>query len=154
VLGTPGAAHAVSGAKDLTPQKRETVSTATKEVLKKVGSIPIKITAFTQNISLGAAQVNTTVRKYKAAGANITSNIIDPDISPATAEATGVTDYTTYVLRVGDRKQEIDDLVESTVTSTIARLGQAKQPVACFIEGNGERRIDDPGSEGLTSFAA
>ncbi|HEX3825742.1 MAG TPA: Gldg family protein [Sporichthyaceae bacterium] len=154
VLATPGAARAVTGSDDLTPQKRETVSLATKEILKKVGNIPIVITAFTQNISLGAAQVNTTVRKYKAAGANITSNLIDPDISPALAEATGITDYETYQIQVGDKKEEIDDLVESTVTSTIAQLGQASAPVACFVDGHGERRIDDLGAEGLTSFAA
>jgi ABC-type transport system involved in multi-copper enzyme maturation permease subunit len=154
VLGTPGAARAVTGSDDLTPQKRETVSVATKEVLKKVGNVPIVITAFTQNISLGAAQVNTTVRKYKAAGANISAKLIDPDVSPALAEQTGITDYETYQLQVGDKKEEIDDLVESTVTSTIAQLGQAKAPVACFVDGNGERRIDDLGPEGLTSFAA
>ncbi|HEX3612207.1 MAG TPA: Gldg family protein [Sporichthyaceae bacterium] len=154
VLATPGVSNAVSGSDDLTPQKRETVSDATKGVLKKVGNVPIVITGFTQNISQGAAEINTTIRKYKAAGANISSRIIDPDVSPALAEATGITDYETYSIQVGEKKEPIDDLVESTVTSAIAQLGQAKQPAACFVQGNGERDISDPGAEGLTSFAA
>ena len=134
VLATPGVARAVTGSDDLTPQKRETVSVATKEVLKKVGNIPIVITAFTQNISLGAAEVNTTVRKYKAAGANISSNLIDPDVSPALAESTGITDYETYSIQIGEKAEPIDDLVESTVTSAIAQLGQAK-PAGGLLRG-------------------
>jgi len=154
VLGTPGIARAVHGQNDLTPQRRETVSRATKEVIKKIGNVPIVITAFSQRVSLGASEINSTVRKYKAAGANISSRIIDPDVSPALAQASGITDYDTYLLQVGDRKQEVDDLVESTITSAISLLGQKNPPVACFVDGHGERGLDDPGQEGLTSFAA
>jgi ABC-type transport system involved in multi-copper enzyme maturation permease subunit/ABC-type uncharacterized transport system involved in gliding motility auxiliary subunit len=153
-VGTPGIADAASGQVDLTPQKRETVSEATKEVIKKVGNVPIRLTAFTADVSQGAAEIRSTVRKYKAAGANIDYKIIDPDISPALAAASGITDYDTYLLQVGDKKQEIDDLVESTVTSAISLLGKQNPPVACFVQGHGERKLQDPGNEGLTSFAA
>jgi len=153
-LGTPTIADAADGQIDMTPQKRETVSEATKEVIKKVGNIPIRLTAFTADVSQGAAEIRSTVRKYKAAGANIDYKIIDPDISPALAAASGITDYDTYLLQVGDKKQELDDLVESTVTSGISLLGQKNPPVACFVQGHGERKLQDPGNEGLTSFAA
>lgn len=153
-LATPGIADAADGQIDLTPQKRETVSDATKEVIKKVGNVPITLTAFTADISQGAARVRSTVREYAAAGANIKGVIIDPDISPAQAAGSGITDYDTYLLQVGDKKQEIDDLVESTVTSGISLLGQKNPPVACFVQGHGERQFGDPGAEGLTSFAA
>ena len=153
-VGTPGIADAASGQIDLTPQKRETVSEATKQVIKKVGNIPITITAFSPDVSQGAAEVRSTVRKYKAAGANIQGIIIDPDISPAQAAGSDITDYDTYKLQVGDKQQELDDLVESTVTSGISLLGQKDPPVACFVQGHGERKLEDPGNEGLTSFAA
>jgi ABC-type transport system involved in multi-copper enzyme maturation permease subunit/ABC-type uncharacterized transport system involved in gliding motility auxiliary subunit len=153
-FATPTIANAATGQVDLTPQKRETVSTATKEVIKKVGDLPIVITAFAQTVSSEAADVRTVVRKYRAAGANITDKIIDPDISPGLAAASGITDYNTYLLQVGDRTQEIDDLVESTVTSGISLLSRKDPPKACFTAGNGERKKDDAGSEGLTSFTA
>jgi hypothetical protein len=94
------------------------------------------------------------VRKYAAGGANIEVKIIDPDISPALARASGVIDYNDYLLTVGGRSQEIDNLVESTVTTAIAQLGETDPPLACFVQGHGERRINDIQDEGLTSFAA
>ncbi len=153
-FATPTIANAATGQVDLTPTKRETVSTATKEVLKKIGNIKITITAFAQTVSSEAADVRTAVRKYKAAGANIDNKIIDPDISPALAAASGITDYNTYLLTVGDRTQEIDDLVESTLTSTISLLAKADPPRACFTLGNGERTMDGATTAGLSSFSA
>ena len=154
-LATPAIANAATGQIDLTPEKRETVSDATREVIKKIGDLPIVITAFSQSVSSEASQVRTTVRKYKAAGANIRARIVDPDISPALAAASGITDYDTYLLQVGNKKpQEIDDIVESTVTSSIALLSQEKPPNACFINGHGERKFDEFGDGDMSSFSA
>lgn len=153
VIGTPAVAGAVSGEIDLTPGDRETVSAATKEVLSKLGDTPIVLTAFSPSISLEASQARATVRKYAAGGANIEVKIIDPDISPALARASGVIDYNDYLLQVDGKTQEIDDLVESTVTTAIAQLAQTDPPLACFTQGHGERRINDVQDEGLTSFA-
>lgn len=154
-LATPSISNAATGQIDLTPEKRETVSEATREVIKKVGDVPIVITSFSQTISGEASQVRTTVRKYKAAGANISAKIIDPDISPALAAASGITDYNTYLIQVGDKKpQEIDDIVESTVTSSIAILSQADPPNACFISGHGERKHDEFAEQDMSSFSA
>ncbi len=154
VLGTPAISKAVDGEKDFTPQKRETVSDASREVVKKIGKVPITITAFSQAISPEASEIRTTVRKYKAAGANINERIIDPDTSPALAADSGIVDYNTYLLQVGDRKMEIDDLVESTVTSGISLLATVNPPAACFTQGHGERAHTDPNRDGMTSFAA
>ena len=154
VLATPGISDAADGQWDITPQKRETVSDASREVIKKIGDVPIRITAFSQTISPEAAQIRTTVRKYKAAGANIRERIIDPDVSPALAASSSIVDYDTYLLEVGDKRMEIDDLVESTVTSGISLLAQQNPPTACFVQGHGERIHDDPNTDGMTSFAA
>lgn len=154
VLATPGISRAVDGQWDITPQKRETVSDASRAVIEKIGDVPIQITAFSQLISPEAAEIRTTVRKYSAAGANIKEKIVDPDVSPALAADSGIVDYDTYLLEVGDRRMEIDDLVESTVTSGISLLAQQNPPTACFIQGHGERKHDDPNRDGMTSFSA
>ena len=154
VIGTPAVAGAASGEIDLTPGDRESVSTATQELLTKLGDVPVTLTAFSPSSSLEASQARATVRKYAAAGANIEVKIIDPDISPTVARASGVIDYNDYVLTVGGKSREIDGLVESTLTAAIAQLGQTDPPLACFTQGHGERRINDVQPEGLTAFAA
>ncbi|MGQ0467938.1 MAG: Gldg family protein [Sporichthyaceae bacterium] len=154
VLATPSISRAVDGEIDFTPEKRETVSDATREVIKKIGDVPIQITAFSQVISPEAATVRGTVRKYKAAGANIKEEIIDPDTSPARAANSNIVDYNTYLLQVGDKEMEIDDLVESTLTSGISLLAQENPPVACFVQGHGERIHTDPNRDGMNAFAA
>ncbi len=153
VLGTPAVAGAASGEIDLTPGNRETASAATKDVLAKLRGTPMTLTAFSPTVSLEASEARATVRKYQAAGATIEVKIVDPDISPALARASGVIDYNDYLLNVGGKTQELDDLVESTVTSAIAELGDPDPPFACFTQGHGERRINDVQDEGLTSFA-
>jgi ABC-type transport system involved in multi-copper enzyme maturation permease subunit len=154
-FATPSIASAATGQIDLTPEKRETVSDTTREIIKKIGDMPIVLTSFSQAVSGEASQVRTTVRKYKAAGANIKARIIDPDISPGLAAASGITDYNTYLIQVGDKKPvEIDDIVESTVTSTIALMSQEKPPNACFISGHGERKHDEFGEQDMSSFSA
>lgn len=154
VVGTPAVAGAASGEIDLTPGNRESASTATKEVVARLGNTPITLTAFSPNVSLEASQARATGRKYSAAGANFTVKIIDPDLSPALARASGVIDYNDYLLTVNGKTQEIDDLVESTVTTAIATLGETDPPVACFTQGDGERRPNDVQDSGMTSFAA
>jgi ABC-type transport system involved in multi-copper enzyme maturation permease subunit len=154
VLGTPAVAGAASGEIDLTPGHRESASTATQEILAKLGRIPMTLTAFSPSVSLEASQARATARKYQAAGANMEVKIIDPDLSPALARASGVVDYNDYQLTVNGKSQEIDDLVESTVTTAIAQLGQTDPPLACFTQGHGERRINDVQDGGLTSFTA
>ncbi|WP_033384851.1 ABC transporter permease subunit, partial [Sporichthya polymorpha] len=154
VVGTPAVAGAASGEIDLTPGDRESVSTATKEVLAKLGDVPMTLTAFSPTVSLEASQARATVRKYAAVGANIQIKIIDPDISPALARASGVIDYNDYLLTVGGKSREIDSLVETTLTAAIAELWETDPPLACFTQGHGERRINDVQPEGLTSFAA
>ena len=93
VVATPAVAGAASGEIDLTPGDRESISTATKEVLVKLGDVPMTLTAFSPTVSLEASQARATVRKYAAGGANIEVKIIDPDISPALARASCVIDY-------------------------------------------------------------
>ncbi|WP_245541684.1 ABC transporter permease subunit [Sporichthya polymorpha] len=154
VVGTPAMAGSTSGEIDLTPGKRDSVSTATKELLARIGNVPMTLTAFSPSAGLEASQARATVQKYAAAGANIEIKIIDPDISPGLARASGVVDYNDYVLTVGGTSQEIDALVETTLTAAIAQFWETDPPLACFTQGHGERRINDVQPEGLTSFAA
>lgn len=154
VAATPAVAGAASGEIDLTPGKRETVSDSTKDVLTKLGDLPMTLTAFSPSVSLEASEARNTVRKYAAGGANIQVKVIDPDISPALARSSGVIDYNDYLLTVGGKSKEIDDLVESTVTTAITELADPNPPLACFIQGHGERRINDIQDEGMTSLAA
>lgn len=153
-LATPGIAGTASGEIDMTPNERETVSRATSDVLAKIDDVPIVLTAFSAETSAEAAETRGTVRKYRAGGANITERIVDPDVSPALAQASGVANYNTYQLKVGDRTTEINDLVESTLTTAIARLAGGDLPLACFTQGHGERQLTSVLPEGLTSFAA
>jgi ABC-type transport system involved in multi-copper enzyme maturation permease subunit len=154
VVGTPAVAGAASGEVDLTPGNRETVSPATHQILEKIGKVPITLTAFSATVSLESSQARSTVRKYAAGGADMTLKIIDPDISPALARSSGVIDYNDYLITVKGKSQEIDDLVESTVTTAIAQLSEPEAPLACFVQGHGERQINDVQDEGLTSFTA
>jgi ABC-type transport system involved in multi-copper enzyme maturation permease subunit/ABC-type uncharacterized transport system involved in gliding motility auxiliary subunit len=154
-LGAGGTALAadVEAKVDLTPDTRNTLTDATRKVLREVRE-PIRLTGFAQPFSREEAQFRSLVKLYRAAGADITLRQLDPDVQPASARQAGVTLYGEILVEIGDRRDVIDGPTEGALTSAIHRLGKTSSPRACFTVGHGERSITDESRFGLSSAAS
>jgi len=154
-LGAGGTALAsdVEAKVDLTPDARNTVTDATRKVLREVQA-PIRLTGFAQPFSKEEAQFRALVKQYRAAGADLTVHQLDPDVQPASARAAGVTLYGEILVEVGDHREVIDGPTEGALTSAIHRLGATTSRRVCFTVGHGERSITDESRFGLSDLAA
>jgi ABC-2 type transport system permease protein len=154
-LGAGGTALAdeVDAKVDLTPEARNTLTDATRKVLREVGA-SIRLTGFAQPFSSEEAQFRALVKQYRSAGADVTMRQLDPDAQPASARSAGVTLYGEILVEIGDRREVIDGPTEGALTSAIHRLGTTSSLRACFTVGHGERSITDETRFGLSNLAS
>lgn len=154
-LGAGGTALAddVDAKVDLTPDATNTLTDASRKVLHEVGA-PIRLVGFARPFSSEEAQFRALVKQYRAAGADIAMDQVDPDVQPARAQAAGISLYGEVLVEIGGRREVIDGPTEGALTSAISRLGAATARRACFTVGHGERSITDESRQGLSSIAA
>jgi ABC-type transport system involved in multi-copper enzyme maturation permease subunit len=154
-LGAGGTALAadVEAKVDLTADSTNTLTDATRKVLGEVDA-PIRLTGFAQPFSSEEAQFRALVKQYRAAGADISMDEVDPDVQPARARAAGVSLYGEVLVEIGDRREVIDGPTEGALTSALHRLAATSARRACFTVGHGERSITDKSPQGLSSVAA
>jgi ABC-2 type transport system permease protein len=153
-LGVGGTALAadVDAKVDLTADGRNTLTDATRKVLAEVHA-PIRVTGFAQPFSAEEAQFRALVKQYRAAGADISSDQVDPDVQPARARAAGVGLYGEILVEIGDRREVIDGPTEGALTSALHRLGVTTARRACVTVGHGERSVADESRQGLSTVA-
>ena len=151
VVATPAVAQRVDGDIDLTAAKRNTITPATRDVVRRVRQ-PVRLTAFIRPISPEETRLRNTVKMYRAAGATVEVRTIDPETQPGEARQAGITEYDKYVLELDGKREVLDNLDQIGVTSALSRLSRLVPPRACFTIGHGERDINDMNSDGLTGL--
>ena len=143
-IGAIGAS--VSAQIDMTPTQRYTLSQASRDIGGAIRE-PVAVSAFVDPDSAEAVQIRNLHRRYRAAGIDMSLEIVDPDKEPGRMKALGVTEYGEMQVRVGNRTELADHFGEIALTSAIYRAGSTGARPICFTTGHGERSIDteDPG---------
>lgn len=78
--------------------------------------------------------------------------IVDPDKKPALAKKYSVREYDTYVVELsGGRKEVMNKLDEENLTNAILKAVSGSVRKIYFMEGHGERNIDDHEASGWSS---
>lgn len=150
-FGLLSVSPSVSAQADLTPSKRFTVSSATRDVIAHLRR-PATITAFVQRGTPDESQVRSIVASFRSAGAHLHLTLVDPDVSPAIAHANGITAYNQVRIAMGSRSENVDSLTEVALTSALVRLSRVAPLEACFTMAHGERNPEDAEGDGYDSF--
>jgi ABC-type transport system involved in multi-copper enzyme maturation permease subunit len=150
VIGVAGASFA--GEIDLTPTQRYTLTPASRNIARAVHA-PVVVSAFVDPESGEAVQIRNLYRRYRAAGVNMSLDIVDPDREPGRMKALGVSGYGQLQVRVGDRAEIADHFGEIALTSAIYRAGRTDARPVCFTTGHGERSIDNGEPDGYSQLA-
>jgi ABC-type uncharacterized transport system involved in gliding motility auxiliary subunit len=134
---------------DLTKNKKFTLSDQTKKVLKQINQ-EIKVIAFFQKETQKEAE--NLLKEYQAQNKKIKVEFIDPDAKPALAQNYGIERYGTFVLEMGDRKQEVTEASESDITSGILKLLKKEKKKIYFLTGHGEKDTESGGDKSYTQI--
>lgn len=136
---------------DVTKIKKYTLSDQTKNILRQVKD-EIKIIAFYSNDDPQKETAFDLLSEYKSENNKIKIEFIDPDEKPQLARQYGIDRYETIVFEMGDRKEQTIGFTESGVTSSILKLIKKEEKKIYFLEGHGEKNIDDFKQEGYSQI--
>ena len=135
---------------DFTETGFYTLSPQTEKVLR---SLPreVKMTAFFQTESQGKNVFQDQVQSFLELSDKIDLSYVDPDKSPAITKQYGITTYGTVVLESGKKESKIKDPNEENLVNGILKVIKDEQKVIRFLDGHGEKRIDDSDNPGLST---
>lgn len=126
---------------DLTEGKEYTLSDTTVDLLQGLDQ-PVHAVAFYPEGAPRRDEADIWLQQYeRESGGSFTYEFIDPDRSPAQAQAYGITSANVIVFEQGDKTAQTSALSERELTSAISRamIGGRRQIYA--ITGHGERNF-------------
>ncbi|KMP12661.1 hypothetical protein UR09_00725 [Candidatus Nitromaritima sp. SCGC AAA799-A02] len=129
----------------LSPQTRKIVESLPRE---------IKMTAFFQTESPEKVSFQDRAQGFLELSDKIELSFVDPDKNPAITKQYGVTTYGTVVLESGKKESKVKDPSEENLVNGILKVIKDEQKVIRFLEGHGEKRIEDQESQGLSTVKA
>ncbi|MCW8899898.1 MAG: GldG family protein [Gammaproteobacteria bacterium] len=128
---------------DWTDSNRNTLSDASIKLLEQIPAA-VKITTFIPDGNLAANRqyISELVSRYQKYKADITLEIINPDIEPDLVRQLKVSNYGEVVVEYQGRNEHIEQLQEETLTNTLQRLLRQGERRLLFVSGHGERNPD------------
>ena len=139
---------------DWTAGKRNSVSEASVKLLKAMPD-PIQFIAF---VPSGDADIRNSlqfdIERYKRLKSNITLKFVDPSAQPKLARDLNVTAAGEVVVEYQGRHEALNATTEQEISTALQRLSYSGEQWVVFLEGEGERSIDnDADQTSLTKFA-
>jgi len=140
---------------DLTQNKRNSLTQATIDVLKKIKG-PIQITAYAtpQDARTGdlQAQIKEFIASYQRAKPDIALTFVDPREQPKRTQEAGIRVNGEMVIEYEKRKQHLSNYSESEMANALMRLVRTTERLVMFVDGHGERRPDGQANHDLGEF--
>ncbi len=143
---------------DLTQDKRFTVSSETKNVMKSLTQ-QLKAVAFVTKDD-AKVKVGDLLDQYKyASGGKFIYRFVDLNLNPGEAMTYKVTEDNTIVLIYGERQERVtlseEDILtsgEEKLTSAIIKVLSGEAKSVYFLTGHGERDISSEEKEGFSQI--
>ncbi len=135
---------------DFTESGFYTLSPQTKKI---IGSLPreVGLTAFFQIDSPEKKLFQDRMQSILESSDKIKLSFVDPDKNPAITKQYGITTYGTIVLESGKKESKVRDPSEANLINGILKVTKDEQKVIRFLEGHGEKRIDDFENQGFST---
>ena len=135
---------------DLTESGFYTLSEQTKKI---IASLPreVRLTAFFQIDSPEKKLFQDRMQSILESSDKINLSFIDPDKNPAITKQYGITTYGTVVLESGKKESQVRDPSEANLINGILKVIKDEQKVIRFLEGHGEKRVDDFENQGFST---
>lgn len=132
---------------DLTSGGRFSLSDQTRKIVKGLKA-DVQIYAFFQGTD---AKLDDLLREYAYLSPHFRYEFIDPDKKPALAKTYEVSRYGTIVLAAGDKEEKVLETSEEKITNALIKVSREGKKTVYFIDGHGEKDIDDVNREGYSA---
>src|ERR1700690_789772 len=153
VLAVLGAANYLAdqhnASYDSTKNKLYSLSDQTLKVVKGLKE-DVSITYFDRSTGFGHAR--DLFDRYANLSRRLKVVYVDLEQNPQLARTMGVRNLGPIFVQAGAKREEAKSLTEEEVTGALIRSLKTGDRNACFVAGSGERSIDDPDRNGLSSL--
>jgi ABC-type uncharacterized transport system involved in gliding motility auxiliary subunit len=134
---------------DMTANKRYSLSPQSQQLMAELPQA-VKATAFYQDAQTGRESAKDLLDQYAYYGKQFTYEFIDPDRNPGLAKRYGITSYGTIVLESGEKEEKVLVADEENLTNALLKVIREGKKVVYFLEGHGERSINNTEREGYS----
>ncbi len=133
---------------DSTKNKIYSLSDQTKKVVKGLKE-DVSVMYFDRATEFSRAR--DLLGRYAALSPKLKIVYVDTAKSPQLARSMGVRTEGTIYIQAGPKREEAKSLTEEEITGALIRALKTGDRNACFVNGSGERTIDDSGRQGLSA---
>jgi len=137
---------------DWTAGARNTLSEAGRRLLATLDQ-PVELIAFVKDDAALHRRIEGRIRRFQRHKPDIRLTFVNPDLEPERAKAAGVSRSGQLVIRMGGRRETVDDMAEKTLVNALQRLARGNRRWAVFLDGHGERDPFDQSNPGLRTLA-
>ena len=138
---------------DLTANQRNSLSQATLRLLDNIDQ-PLRISAFVSPANELSDTLDTLFSRYHDAQPLVDYQSHNPDLVPDKLREFDIQRDGEVVLEYNDRRENLVQVTETSVTNAIGRLLRQGERWVVFIEGHGERDPHGDANHDLQLFAA
>jgi ABC-type uncharacterized transport system involved in gliding motility auxiliary subunit len=133
---------------DLTRDQSQSLSAVTKNLLGEV-TRPLALTVFSPEGGQDRMQAKEALQRFTYVNPQITYRFVDPERQPEVARAAGYRFAGNALLEYDGRRQMADRLDEENLANSLRKILKPGGKKVYFLEGQGERDINDAKSGGL-----
>jgi gliding motility-associatede transport system auxiliary component len=133
---------------DLTPNKEYSLSPQSIKILK---GLKQNVTIYAFDRKDAFSRRRDLLGEYEGASNRLAVRYVDPDRQPALAKQYGIQSYGTIEVVSGTRHFQAQSTEEEGVTNALIRVLMGEKTIY-FMDGHGERSIDDSGRDGLQNL--
>ncbi|MEP7150504.1 MAG: DUF4350 domain-containing protein [Nitrospira sp.] len=141
-----GARHSIRW--DFSENQNYTLAPETHRVLRAL-TRDVSITVFTREKDPGYQAYKERFDSYRQASPKLTVQFIDPERQPKVAQNYGITRTDIAIFESGPQSVRITSPAEVEITGALLRVSKDTKKRLVFLEGHGERSLDDRDRGGL-----
>jgi ABC-type uncharacterized transport system involved in gliding motility auxiliary subunit len=131
---------------DLTENQRYSLSEQSLKVIESLQDEILIIGFFGGDA--GRLRFEDLIKQYRSPSMDY--QIVDPEEEPGVASRYGISRDGQIVVLRGEDQALVDDLSEEKITNAIIKITREEEKVIYFLQGHGERDIDDDTAEGYS----
>jgi ABC-type uncharacterized transport system involved in gliding motility auxiliary subunit len=136
---------------DLSKGQRHSLSDQTRRALEGLRE-DVTLTYFERGNRM--AEARARLEQYQQASSKVKVAFVDPVVDPARAREYEITAVPTVVIDKGGRREKISNDSEQDITNAIIKVTRGAKKTVCFVEGEGERDLDDGSARGYSGAKA
>jgi ABC-type uncharacterized transport system involved in gliding motility auxiliary subunit len=137
---------------DWTAGNRNTLTEPSKKLLATLTD-PVAFKVFIYPRSEMRPALEADIRRYQRVKEDITLDFVDPATNPQQVRDYNIQRPGEVVVEYQGRRENLASTTEQAVTAALQRLAHSGERWIVFLEGHGERSLEDPGQNGYSEFA-